>query len=140
MCDYSLESVENRPAKVGDRLTSRDFGTGTRGFCAVITPYLAICLSPGTEIGFDKGIKISTQSFFRPVQELSAKVAIFRKIGEDISNQHHDALELPDGTIIPLTILVPGQLATVLQISRGSPAQSIPMPAPVDLARLTPSF
>ena len=32
MCDYSLESVRSRPAKVGDKLTTRDFGTGTRGF------------------------------------------------------------------------------------------------------------
>ena len=26
MCDYSLESVRSRPAKVGDKLTTRDFG------------------------------------------------------------------------------------------------------------------
>jgi hypothetical protein len=34
MCDYSLHNVASRPAKVGDRLTTRDFGTGTRGFAA----------------------------------------------------------------------------------------------------------
>jgi hypothetical protein len=34
MCDYSLENVRSRPAKVGDKLTTRDFGTGTRGFAA----------------------------------------------------------------------------------------------------------
>ena len=34
MCDYSLESVRSRPAKVGDELTTRDFGTCTRGFAA----------------------------------------------------------------------------------------------------------
>src|ERR1700755_1323278 len=34
MCDYSLHSVKSRPAKVGDKLTTRDFGTGTRGFAA----------------------------------------------------------------------------------------------------------
>ena len=28
MCDYSLHSVKSRPAKVGDKLTTRDFGTG----------------------------------------------------------------------------------------------------------------
>ena len=32
MCDYSLHSIKSRPAKVGDKLTTRDFGTGTRGF------------------------------------------------------------------------------------------------------------
>jgi hypothetical protein len=34
MCDYSLHHVASRPAKVGDKLTTRDFGTGTRGFAA----------------------------------------------------------------------------------------------------------
>jgi hypothetical protein len=29
MCDYSLESVQSRPAKVGDRLTTRDFNRHT---------------------------------------------------------------------------------------------------------------
>jgi hypothetical protein len=32
MCDFSLQSVRSRPAKVGDRLVTRNFGTGTRGF------------------------------------------------------------------------------------------------------------
>ena len=35
MCDYSLQNVRSRPAKVGDKLTTRDFGTVTRGFAAV---------------------------------------------------------------------------------------------------------
>jgi hypothetical protein len=30
MCDYSLHSVKSRSAKIGDKLTTRDFGTGTR--------------------------------------------------------------------------------------------------------------
>ena len=34
MCDYSLQTVRSRPAKVGDKLTTRDFGTCTRGFAA----------------------------------------------------------------------------------------------------------
>jgi hypothetical protein len=34
MCDYSLQSMMSRPAKVGDKLTTRNFGTGTRGFAA----------------------------------------------------------------------------------------------------------
>ena len=34
MCDYSLELVRSRPAKVGDKLTTHDFGTCTRGFAA----------------------------------------------------------------------------------------------------------
>src|SRR5207244_1949737 len=29
MCDYSLQGVASRPAAVGDKLTTRNFGTGT---------------------------------------------------------------------------------------------------------------
>jgi hypothetical protein len=31
MCDYSLQNVASRPAKVGDKLTTRHFGTVTLG-------------------------------------------------------------------------------------------------------------
>ena len=34
MCDYSLQSVKSRPAKVGDQLTTHQFNIHTRGFCA----------------------------------------------------------------------------------------------------------
>jgi len=34
MCDYSLHSIKSQQAKVGDKLITRDFGTGTRGFAA----------------------------------------------------------------------------------------------------------
>jgi hypothetical protein len=34
MCDYSLTNIRSRPARVGDKLTVRHFGTGTRGFAA----------------------------------------------------------------------------------------------------------
>ena len=47
MCDYSLESVQSRPAKVGDRLTTRLFRTSTRGFSAPENKYVAVCLLPG---------------------------------------------------------------------------------------------
>ena len=34
MCDYSLHNVKSRPAKVGEKLTTRHFNTGTSGFAA----------------------------------------------------------------------------------------------------------
>src|SRR6516225_4637166 len=43
MCDHSLHSIKSRPAKVGDKLTTRDFGTGTRGFAASEDANVAIC-------------------------------------------------------------------------------------------------
>jgi hypothetical protein len=56
MCDYSLQSIRSRPAKVGDRLVTRDFGTGTRGFAAVDDLETAICLLPGTELAFAREV------------------------------------------------------------------------------------
>jgi hypothetical protein len=35
MCDYSLHNVKSRAAKVGDKLTTHHFNTGTRGFAAL---------------------------------------------------------------------------------------------------------
>jgi hypothetical protein len=39
-------------AKVGDKLVTRDFDTGTRGFAASDDPGLAVCVLPGTELAF----------------------------------------------------------------------------------------
>ncbi len=52
MCDYSLHHVKSRPAKVGDKLTTRNFGTGTRGFAAPEDVTTAVCVLPGTELAF----------------------------------------------------------------------------------------
>jgi len=57
MCDYSLHSVKSRPAKVGDKLTTHDFGTGTRGFAASEDVNVAVCVLPGTELSFADEIK-----------------------------------------------------------------------------------
>ena len=35
MCDYSLHNVRSRPAKVGNKLTTRDFGTVHAGVCSI---------------------------------------------------------------------------------------------------------
>jgi hypothetical protein len=45
MCDYSLHHVQSRPAKVGDKLTTRDFGLGTRGFAAPEDESVAVCVT-----------------------------------------------------------------------------------------------
>jgi hypothetical protein len=44
MCDYSLQHVATRPAKVGDRLVSSRFVSSiTRGFAALGEPNVAVC-------------------------------------------------------------------------------------------------
>ena len=55
MCDYSLQTIRSRPAKVGDKLTTRDFGTCTRGFAAAEDAAVAVCVLPGTTCVFQRG-------------------------------------------------------------------------------------
>ena len=57
MCDYSLHNVKTRPAKVGDKLTTRFFQSGTRGFCAPEDVSVAVCVMPGTELAFDNNVR-----------------------------------------------------------------------------------
>ncbi len=55
MCDYSLHLVASRAAKVGDELVTTKFDNSlTRGFAAIGEPSVAVCLLPGTEVGFEK--------------------------------------------------------------------------------------
>ena len=57
MCDYSLHLVASRAAKVGDELVTTKFDNSlTRGFAAIGEPNVAVCLLPGTEVGFEKDV------------------------------------------------------------------------------------
>ena len=117
MCDCSLHSIKSRPAKVGDKLTTRDFGTGTRGFAASENPSLAVCVLPGTELAFAHEVERLPTRFW-PWHDgvIKDKTAIFRQINKEKVAAHHDALEFPDGQIVLLTFLCEGQQATVLQL------------------------
>ena len=52
MCDYSLECVQSRPAKVGEKLRIQRFNLGTRGFASPDDCKTAVCVLPGTELAF----------------------------------------------------------------------------------------
>ena len=117
MCDYSLQTVKSRPARVGDRLVTRDFGTGTIGFAASDDPEIAVCVLPGTELSFaSEARRVSTGLFPWRHKSVNHKTAIFRQINKTRLAAHHDALEFPDGQIVLLTLMCAGQGATVLQL------------------------
>jgi hypothetical protein len=121
MCDYSLQYVANRPAKVGDKLVSSQFANSiTRGFSAVGEPNVAVCLLPGTELVFDRDVECEHALGFFPNKKLREKVARFKQINLDNPYDHHDALEFPSGQVILLTRLCAGQHATVLQLPAGA--------------------
>jgi hypothetical protein len=112
-----------RPAKVGDKLISAQFSESiTRGFTAVGEAGVAVCLLSGTELAFDK--KVEYEPRFHLFQDDSGEsiIAQFRWVNLNQPRTHHDALEFPDGQIILLTRLLPGQVATVLQLPT-SPAK-----------------
>jgi len=115
MCDYSLQGVKTRPAKVGDRLTTRRFNYSTTGFCALENKYVAVCLLPGTELSFAREVR-RERLWFWSRTVIHHKTAIFRQINLDNPHAHHDALEFPDGEVVLLTCLMEGQQATVLQL------------------------
>ena len=117
MCDFSLHNVKSRPARVGDKLTTRDFGTGTRGFGAAEDADVAVCIRPGTELSFASAVACLPTGFFAwRGKTISHSTAIFRQVNKDKIAVHHDALEFPDGRIVLLTLLEEGQEATVLQL------------------------
>jgi hypothetical protein len=117
MCDYSLHSIKSRPAKVSDKLTTHDFGTGTRGFAASEDTNVAVCVLPGTELSFAEEVRsLSTGLIPWRDKVIAHKTAIFRQINKDRVAVHHDALEFPDGRIVLVTSLFEGQQATVLQL------------------------
>ena len=116
MCDFSLHNVKSRPAKVGDKLTTRDFGWATRGFAAPEDEDVAVCVLPGTELSFASEVKCVRRRVAWRNGVISHKTAIFRRINQEQQWANHDALEFPDGEIVLLTYLLEGQEATVLQL------------------------
>ena len=117
MCDYSLQNVRSRPAKVGDKLTTHYFCTGTRGFAAREDCNMAVCVLPGTELAFANNVAYLWAGYFRAkTKTVNHRTAIFRQINKDQLLTHHDALEFPDGEVVILTQLTEGQEATVLQL------------------------
>jgi hypothetical protein len=115
VCDYSIHETETRPARVGDRLITRMFNSGTRGFRAQENKYIAVCVLPGTALSFADEVRRwpALPSTERVVKH---RAAVFRKINRQIPIGHHDALEFPTGEIALLNTLEEGQLATVLQL------------------------
>jgi hypothetical protein len=106
-----------------------------RSFCVSSKLKMAIFLSAatGTELSFPEEVRQWAMAPWS-AKTIRHKTAVFRQINKDKAYSHHDALEFPDGQIILLTTLGPGQRATVLQlpaapqkVRRGGPPEMGPM-------------
>ena len=118
MRDY----VKSRPAKVGEKLSTHRFNTGTVGFAAPEDSTTAVRVLPGTELAFATAIRCSPRGLFGwKVIVLNHTTATFRQADKDNLRMHHDFLESPNGQKVLLTDLLVDQEATVLQL----PAQPI---------------
>lgn len=120
MCDYSLQHLESRAAQQGDKLVAVGFKlTTTRGFAAESEPDVPVCLLPGTQLAFEKDVRVENHGFlgtWTPARRVHSRVATFIKINENEPYAHHDALQFPTGDIVLLSRLATGQKATVLQL------------------------
>lgn len=117
MCDYSLHNVASRPARLGEVLVTTSFpASWTRGFAAVDAPDVAVCLRPGTELAFTAEVDWERKSRWLRRSPVAGKLARFRQVNVHDRYVHHDALEFPDGRVVLLTRLRPGQRATVIQL------------------------
>ena len=77
MCDYSLDLVASRPAKVGDELVTTKFQNSmTRGFAAIGEPNVAVCLLPGTEVAFEN--EVSYERFFSRFSNMKLRKKVAR--------------------------------------------------------------
>ena len=66
---------------------------------------------------------------------ISNRTAIFRQVNKDKAYTHHDALEFPDGKIVLLTTLKPGQQATFcnFQPNLRKPKRNQPLTPPCNV-------
>jgi hypothetical protein len=131
MCDYSLQHVASRPAKVGDKLvTTRFVNTPTGGFAAVDNSNVAVCLRPGTELAFERDVECEPALGILPSRKIGQRLARFRQVNVEQACVHHDALEFSDGRIVLVTRLRDGQQATVLQMPAAMRGEQVTAAAP----------
>jgi len=101
-------------------------GSTTRGFAAVGEPAVAVCLLPGTEVVFEQEAEFDHAfgGLLPRLRKLGSNVARFRQINLKDPHAHHDALEFPNGRVVLLTRLRPGQYATVIQLPAAQRAET----------------
>src|SRR2546430_5735165 len=107
MCDFSLHNVKSRPAKVGDKLTTHNFNTGTCGFAAPEDSTTAVCILPGTELAFSAEVICASSRLFS-WRAISSRTAGLSQNDKEVPQGHHHALQFSEGKLVLLTDLHEG--------------------------------
>jgi hypothetical protein len=126
---------------VGEKLVTQKFRGHTTGFANPADRETAVCLLPGTELGFDEDIKVQTAGVstmfgsVAPMATLPSKVAMFMQFPESLVKTWRDGFELPSGEQFKLNQLAEGQTVTVLQMpSQRAAVSHVDLPAAIEEA------
>lgn len=85
MCDYSLENVKSVKAVVGEKYVVTRFPSNSVGFAPEAQTDCAACVEVGTLL------RLSSKD--------GEVVVRMTKANETIAYAHHDAVEMPDGSV-----------------------------------------
>lgn len=115
MCDYSLKAEKTVDAKQGQKLITTRFPGGSIGFADYKGEAgTAVCLRPGTEVAFAEPVRDAGFRYEHPIEYGTTAKFVQRNVGQDY--MHHDYLEFPNGTELPVAALADFQRAEVLQL------------------------
>jgi len=122
MVSVNGRRAQPRIAQPGDKLVTRDFGGGLRGFAAVDDQDIAVRLLPGTELIFVRDVVcMPPDSLGWSMERIKYQSAVCRRHGTQApAGADLDALEFPDGRTVLLTLVHEGQAATVSRLPKSA--------------------
>jgi hypothetical protein len=117
MCDYSLEMYRSRPAQLGEKYETHQFGSLSIGFIAPGDPSTAVCMAYDTKLRLE-GIPERVQR----AKAISANEDVtFTRLE---NGPHHDGVRFANGAEVTLQELGPtvkGYLYNTLLSSAWTP-------------------
>jgi len=109
MCDYSLETYQSRPARLGETYETHSFPSQTVGFIAPGDTAIAVCMAYDTRLKLlDIPSKVQRAYNVRTEEEV-----IFARSEAGL---HHDGVKFANGVQVTLQQLGPGVKAIPVDI------------------------
>ena len=109
MCDYSLETYQSRPARLGETYETHSFPSHTVGFIAPGDTAIAVCMAYDTRLKLlDITSKVQRACNVRTEEEV-----IFARTEAGL---HHDGVQFANGVQVTLQQLGPGVKAIPVDI------------------------